>query len=78
MKINLLIVILTLPFYVLGQQDLTPLQVTEYFFSPNGFNDKAKYFCCELETESSSDTTWGQRLPTFVNRKCELITRNFR
>ncbi len=76
MKINLFTIFFILPFFIFGQQNLTPLQITEHYLSPNVFKDKAKYFCCELETESSADETLGQRLPVFVNRKCELIEQN--
>jgi hypothetical protein len=76
MKISLIISLLISPISIFCQQDLTPLQIVEDYFSPNGFTNKSTYFCCELERENKTDTTWGQRLPIYVHRKCALIEQN--
>ncbi|HTL83002.1 MAG TPA: hypothetical protein VL651_14915 [Bacteroidia bacterium] len=52
---------------------LSPLRVVQKYVSGEKFDDKFKYFCCEMQGEWKTDSTLGEILPARVKRDCKLI-----
>lgn len=76
-KIYVFIVFLTLlSFQTVISQELTPLDITEKFFGPDGFKEKRQYLCCEMKEYILEDSTYGQYIYPYVTRSYELIEMN--
>ncbi|MBI3511902.1 MAG: hypothetical protein HY064_14670 [Bacteroidetes bacterium] len=52
---------------------LSPLRVVQKYVSGERWDDKFKYFCCEMQGEWKTDSTLGMVLPSRVKRDCSLL-----